>query len=144
MQHDSEQALLQASLRWLSTTPERTPHARQLLSHIRFPLMAGGELVERVAPALRALLTEESCQALLQEALGYHVTPSAQPLLQTGSTLLRGGAEQLLLIGGEVQMGGAQSVGHNFVFNDAYEAICSVSVLYPLSVLKVYSITLFI
>ncbi|KAF3854319.1 hypothetical protein F7725_022374 [Dissostichus mawsoni] len=91
VQHDSEQALLQASLRWLSTTPERTPHARQLLSHIRFPLMAGGELVERVVPALRALLTEESCQALLQEALGYHATPSAQPLLQTGSTLLRGG-----------------------------------------------------
>ncbi|XP_033942987.1 kelch-like protein 36 isoform X1 [Pseudochaenichthys georgianus] len=108
VQHDSEQALLQASLRWLSTTPERTPHARQLLSHIRFPLMAGGELVERVVPALRALLTEESCQALLQEALGYHGTPSAQPLLQTGSTLLRGGAEQLLLIGGEVSERGEE------------------------------------
>ncbi|XP_034082959.1 LOW QUALITY PROTEIN: kelch-like protein 36 [Gymnodraco acuticeps] len=108
VQHDSEQALLQASLRWLSTTPERTPHARNLLSHIRFPLMAGGELVERVVPALRALLTEESCQALLQEALGYHATPSAQPLLQTGSTLLRGGAEQLLLIGGEVSERGEE------------------------------------
>lgn len=106
VQHDSEQALLQATLQWLSRSPERTAHARQLLSHIRFPLMPVGDLVDRVLPAVRALLTEEAgCEALVEEALGYHARPSAQPLLQTGRTTLRGGVERLLLIGGEVQMG---------------------------------------
>lgn len=105
MQHESEQTLLQAALQWLSQTPERTTHARQLLSHIRFPLMPVGDLVSRVLPALRALLPEETgCEALVEEALGYHARLSAQPLLQTQRTALRGGVEQLLLIGGEVGM----------------------------------------
>ncbi|XP_004070220.1 kelch-like protein 36 [Oryzias latipes] len=103
VQHESEQTLLQAALQWLSQTPERTTHARQLLSHIRFPLMPVGDLVSRVLPALRALLPEETgCEALVEEALGYHARLSAQPLLQTQRTALRGGVEQLLLIGGEV------------------------------------------
>ncbi|XP_074487812.1 kelch-like protein 36 isoform X1 [Sebastes fasciatus] len=105
VQHDSEQALLQAALQWLSETPERTAHARQLLSHIRFPLMPAGDLVDQVLPAVRALLTEEAgCEALVEEALGYHARPSAQPLLQTRRTTLRGGSERLLLIGGEVHV----------------------------------------
>lgn len=109
VQHDSEQALLQATLQWLSQTPERTAHARQLLSHIRFPLMPVGDLVDRVLPALRALLPEEAgCKALVEEALEYHARPSAQPLLQTGRTTLRGGVEQLLLIGGEVSERGEE------------------------------------
>lgn len=109
VQHDSEQALLQATLQWLSQTPERTAHARQLLSHIRFPLMPVGDLVDRVLPALRALLPEEAgCEALVEEALGYHTRPSAQPLLQTGRTTLRGGVERLLLIGGEVSERGEE------------------------------------
>lgn len=103
VQHDSEQALLQASLQWLSHTPERTSHAGQLLSHIRFPLMPVGDLVSRVLPSVRALLPEAGCQALVEEALAYHARPSAQPLLQTGRTAVRGGVERLLLIGGEVQ-----------------------------------------
>ena len=103
VQHDSEQALLQASLQWLSHSPERTANARQLLSHIRFPLMPVEDLVSRVLPVVRALLPEEAhCEALVEEALGYYARPSAQPLLQTGRTILRGGVEQLLLIGGEV------------------------------------------
>lgn len=105
VQHDSEQALLQATLQWLSQSPERTAHARQLLSHIRFPLMPMGDLVGRVLPGVRALLPEEAgCEALVEEALGYHARPSAQPLLQTGRTTLREGVERLLLIGGEVQV----------------------------------------
>ncbi|XP_028285968.1 kelch-like protein 36 isoform X2 [Parambassis ranga] len=103
VQHDSEQALLQASLQWLSQMSERTAHARQLLSHIRFPLMPVGDLVSRVLPALRALLPAEAgCESLVEEALGYHARPSAQPLLQTGRTSVRGGVERLLLLGGEV------------------------------------------
>lgn len=103
VQHDSEQALLQATLQWLSQTPERTVHARQLLSHIRFPLMPMGDLMGRMLPAVRALLPEEaSYEALVEEALAYHARPSAQPLLQTGRTTLREGVERLLLIGGEV------------------------------------------
>lgn len=67
--------------------------------------MPVGDLVDRVLPALRALLPEEAgCEALVEEALEYHARPSAQPLLQTGRTTLRGGVEQLLLIGGEVQV----------------------------------------
>uniref|UniRef100_A0A4W6EZ77 Kelch-like protein 36 n=1 Tax=Lates calcarifer TaxID=8187 RepID=A0A4W6EZ77_LATCA len=95
--------LLQAAMEWLSQTPERTAHARQLLSHILFPLMPVVDLVSRVFPAVQALLPEEAgCEALVEEALEYHASPSAQPLLQTGRTALRGGVEQLLLIGGEV------------------------------------------
>uniref|UniRef100_A0A4W6F0Y9 Kelch-like protein 36 n=1 Tax=Lates calcarifer TaxID=8187 RepID=A0A4W6F0Y9_LATCA len=100
-----EQELLQAAMEWLSQTPERTAHARQLLSHILFPLMPVVDLVSRVFPAVQALLPEEAgCEALVEEALEYHASPSAQPLLQTGRTALRGGVEQLLLIGGEVQI----------------------------------------
>lgn len=61
------------------------------------------DLVGRVLPALRALLPEEAGgEALVEEALEYHSRASAQPLLQTGRTSLRGGVERLLLIGGEV------------------------------------------
>lgn len=109
VQHESEQALLQATLQWLSQSPERTVHAGQLLSHIRFPLMPTGDLVGRVLPAVRALLPEEAgCEALVEEALGYHANPSGQPLLQTGRTTLRDGVERLLLIGGEVSERGEE------------------------------------
>ncbi|XP_026167211.1 kelch-like protein 36 [Mastacembelus armatus] len=101
--HDSEQELLQATLQWLSQTPERKVHAVQLLSHIHFPLMPIGQLLGQVLPAVQALLPEEAgCEALVEEAVEYHARPSAQPLLQTERTMLRGGVEQLLLIGGEV------------------------------------------
>lgn len=69
--------------------------------------MPVGDLVSRVLPAVRALLPEGAgCEALVEEALGYHAKLSAQPLLQTERTRLRGGVEQLLLIGGEVQING--------------------------------------
>ncbi|XP_072292003.1 kelch-like protein 36 isoform X2 [Eucyclogobius newberryi] len=101
--HESEQALLQAALKWLSHSPERTAHARQLLSHIRLVLMPEVDLVGRVLPAIRAILPDEAeCEALVEEGLAYHATPSAQPLLQTGLTSLRDGVESMLLIGGEV------------------------------------------
>uniref|UniRef100_A0A1A8I3G7 Kelch-like protein 36 n=1 Tax=Nothobranchius kuhntae TaxID=321403 RepID=A0A1A8I3G7_NOTKU len=106
VQHDSEQALLRASLQWLRQNPERTPYAKPLLSCIRFPLMPVGDLVNLVVPAehgTQSLLPEDAgCDVLVEEALGYHARPSAQPLLQTERTLLRGGVEQLLLTGGEV------------------------------------------
>ncbi|KAK9517241.1 hypothetical protein VZT92_025126 [Zoarces viviparus] len=109
VQHDAEQELFQAALRWLGEAPERTAHATQLLSNVRFPLMPAGELADRVLPALRALPTKEAgCEALVEEALEYHARPSAQPLLQTGRTTLRGGAERLLLIGGEVSERGEE------------------------------------
>lgn len=105
VQHDSEHALFQATMQWLCQTPERTAHARQLLSHIRFPLMPLVDLVGQVLPAVQALLpVDAGCESLVEEALEYHASVSAQPLLQTGRTMLRGGVEQLLLIGGEVQI----------------------------------------
>ncbi|XP_034734559.1 kelch-like protein 36 [Etheostoma cragini] len=103
VQHDCEEALLQATLQWLSQTPERTAHAAQLLSHIRLPLVPAEDLMGRVLPAVRALLGEDaSCKVQLEEAEAYHARPSAQPLLQTGHSTPRGGVERLLLIGGEV------------------------------------------
>lgn len=111
VEQDGEQALLQASLQWLSQSPERSVHARQLFSHIRFPLIPIGELVERVLPAMRALLPGEAgCEALVEEAVAYHSRPSAQPLLQTQRTALREGVERLLLIGGEVREHGRTSM----------------------------------
>lgn len=104
VQHDSEQALLQATLQWLSQSSERAVHAKQLLSDIRFPLMPAGDLAGRVLPAVRALLPGQAgCEALVEEALTYHARPTAQPLLQTTRTSLRDGVERLLLIGGEVR-----------------------------------------
>ncbi|KAM8892669.1 kelch-like protein 36 isoform 1-T2 [Spinachia spinachia] len=109
VQHQGEQELFQAALRWLAEAPERTAHAARLLAHVRFSLMPAGELAERVLPALQALPTKDAgCEALVEEALGYHARPSAQPLLQTGLTTLRGGAERLLLIGGEVSERGEE------------------------------------
>lgn len=103
VEHESEQALLQAALQWLSQSPERAVHAGQLLSRIRFPLMSIGELEEHALPAMTALLPgEASWETLVEEALTYHARPSAQPLLQTERTALRKGVERLLLIGGEV------------------------------------------
>ncbi|XP_034390954.1 kelch-like protein 36 [Cyclopterus lumpus] len=109
VQHDGEQELFQATLRWLGEAPDRMTHAARLLAHVRFPLMPTAELADRVLPALRALPTEEAgCEALVKEALVYHARPSAQPLLQTGRTKLRGGAERLLLSGGEVSERGEE------------------------------------
>lgn len=103
IQYDSEQNLLQAALQWLGQNTDRTPQAKQLLTHIRFPLMPAGDLVGWVLPAIRAHLPDGTgCQQLVEEALRYQARPSAQPLLQTDRTALRGGVERLLLIGGEV------------------------------------------
>lgn len=67
--------------------------------------MPVGDLMTQVFPAVQALLPKEpGCEALVEEALEYHAKLSAQPLLQTERTMLRGGVEQLLLIGGEVRI----------------------------------------
>uniref|UniRef100_W5K0A6 Kelch-like protein 36 n=1 Tax=Astyanax mexicanus TaxID=7994 RepID=W5K0A6_ASTMX len=103
VQNESEQALLQASLQWLTQRPERSAFACQLLSNIRFALIPLDELMEQVLPAVRSLLPSDSgCEALVEEALGYHARVSAQPVLQTTRSNLRGGVERLLLVGGEV------------------------------------------
>lgn len=104
VQHDGELALLQAALRWLGQNPDRTRHAERLLSHVRFPLIPREHLVSLVLPAVRAGLPA-GAEELVEEALRYQARPSAQPLLQTGRTALRGGVEKLLLVGGEVLIG---------------------------------------
>lgn len=100
----SEQALLRAALQWLAQgPPSRTEHAWQLLAHIRFPLMPAGALAEWALPAVRSLLPPEAgCEPLLEEALNYQARVSAQPLLQSPRSQLRGATDRLLLVGGEV------------------------------------------
>ncbi|KAG5848555.1 hypothetical protein ANANG_G00099690 [Anguilla anguilla] len=56
VEHESEQALLQAALQWLSQAPDRPAHARQLLGHVHLPLIPAAELRGRVLPAVRSLL----------------------------------------------------------------------------------------
>ncbi|XP_061100641.1 kelch-like protein 36 isoform X2 [Conger conger] len=111
VEHESEQALLQAALQWLSQGPDRPAHARQLLGQVRLPLIPAAELRGRVLPAMRSLLPPEAsgeALALAEEALSYHEQLSAQPLLQTTRTALRGGVECLLLVGGEVSERGEE------------------------------------
>ncbi|KAJ8335544.1 hypothetical protein SKAU_G00388860 [Synaphobranchus kaupii] len=111
VEHEGEQALLQATLQWLSQAPDRPAHARQLLGHVRLPLIPAAELRGRVLPAVRSLLPPEAggeALALAEEALKYHEQLSAQPLLQTPRTALRGGVECLLLVGGEVSERGEE------------------------------------
>ncbi|KAJ7997758.1 hypothetical protein DPEC_G00215450 [Dallia pectoralis] len=103
VQHESEQALFQAALQWLSHSPERTAHAPQLLEHVRFPLIPASDLAQGGLSAVWALIPlEAGSQGLVEEALVYQTRASAQPVLQTKRTALRGGEEHLLLVGGEV------------------------------------------
>ncbi|XP_061775984.1 kelch-like protein 36 isoform X3 [Nerophis ophidion] len=107
--HHDEQELFQTILRWLAQTLERKIHAKQLLSHIRFPLMPVEYLVDQVLPTLQTLFpAEASCKAMVEEALEYCRSTSEQPIRQTGRTMLRGGEECLLLIGGEVSERGEE------------------------------------
>ncbi|XP_062860884.1 kelch-like protein 36 [Trichomycterus rosablanca] len=103
VQHDSEQALFQTAFKWLSQKTERLAAAHQLLSHVRLALISPAELADSVLPAVCSLLPADSgCQALVEEALSYHARFSAQPVLQTTQSSIRGGVERLLLVGGEV------------------------------------------
>ncbi|KAM9376413.1 kelch-like protein 36 isoform 2-T3 [Pholidichthys leucotaenia] len=104
--YHSEQALLQTCMQWIVQNPEQLSGVKRLLSLIRFPLMPAEELVNQVLPALRALLPKEvGYEELVDEALTYHYRLSAQPLLQSTRTTLRGGVERLLLVGGQVSDG---------------------------------------
>ena len=103
VEHENEQALLQAALHWLNQSIEHMAHAQHLLSHIRFALIPVEDLVGQALPAIRAVLPDEAdCETLVKEVLSYHANPSAQPLLQTSLTSLRDGVESMLLTGGEV------------------------------------------
>ncbi|MGH0123688.1 UNVERIFIED_CONTAM: hypothetical protein FKN15_028919 [Acipenser sinensis] len=83
VQHDCEHSLLQAALQWLTQNPERESDARLVLANIHFPLIPMSDLQHRVKPAVCSLLPKEaSCEALIEEALGYHSQLMAQPVLQ--------------------------------------------------------------
>ncbi|XP_055030446.2 kelch-like protein 36 isoform X2 [Misgurnus anguillicaudatus] len=109
VQHENEQALLKAALQWLNHSPERLKSTQQLLSNIRFSLIALDELVGSVLPAVSSLSHPDACcEALVEEAQDYHMRLSAQPVRQTTRTCLRGGVERLLLVGGEVSERGEE------------------------------------
>lgn len=111
--HLSEQEILCVGLRWLGESTEYIKHAYTLLSHIRFPLMPASSLAEKALVPVRTLLPPEAgCEVLLEEALQYHAHISAQPLLQSQRSRLRGGEERLLLVGGEVSERGNELSAH--------------------------------
>ncbi|XP_040838226.1 kelch-like protein 36 isoform X2 [Ochotona curzoniae] len=103
VQRECEHDLLQAALQWLTQQPEREAHAYQVLENIRFPLIPKNDLLHRVKPAVCALLPRETdCEAFIEEAVRYHNSLAAQPVLQSKRTALRTHEERLLFVGGEV------------------------------------------
>lgn len=103
VQRECEHDLLQAALQWLTQQPEREAHAYQVLENIRFPLIPKNDLLHRVKPAVCALLPRETdCEAFIEEAVRYHNSLAAQPVLQSKRTALRTDEERLLFVGGEV------------------------------------------
>ncbi|XP_041077142.1 kelch-like protein 36 [Polyodon spathula] len=109
VQHDCEHNLLQAALQWLTQNPERESDARLVLANIHFPLIPMSDLQHRVKPTVCALLPKEAnCEALIEEALGYHSQLMVQPVLQNKRSTLRADADQLLFVGGEVSERGEE------------------------------------
>lgn len=99
----NEETLFEVAFKWLKQKPERLEFALQLLSNIRFALIPFYLLKYYVLPNLHSLLPlDTSCKVLVEEAIDYHRKLSAQPVMQTQRTGLRGGVECLLLLGGEV------------------------------------------
>ncbi|XP_019602678.1 kelch-like protein 36 isoform X2 [Rhinolophus sinicus] len=103
VQRECEHDLLQAALQWLTQQPERETHAYQVLEHIHFPLIPKNDLLHRVKPAVCSLLPREAnCEGFIEEAVCYHNSLAAQPVMQTKRTALRTNEERLLFVGGEV------------------------------------------
>ncbi|XP_058384375.1 kelch-like protein 36 isoform X2 [Diceros bicornis minor] len=103
VQRECEHDLLQAALQWLTQQPEREAHAYQVLENIHFPLIPKNDLLHRVKPAVCALLPREAnCEGFIEEAVRYHNSLAAQPVMQTKRTALRTNEERLLFVGGEV------------------------------------------
>uniref|UniRef100_A0A8C8Z3R1 Kelch-like protein 36 n=1 Tax=Prolemur simus TaxID=1328070 RepID=A0A8C8Z3R1_PROSS len=103
VQRECEHDLLQAALQWLTQQPEREAHARQVLENIHFPLIPKNDLLHRVKPAVCSLLPKEAgCEGFIEEAVRYHNSLAAQPVMQTKRTALRTNEERLLFVGGEV------------------------------------------
>ncbi|XP_006860191.1 PREDICTED: kelch-like protein 36 isoform X2 [Chrysochloris asiatica] len=103
VQRECEHDLLQAALQWLTQQPEREAHAFQVLENIHFPLIPKNDLLHRVKPAVCSLLPKEAdCEGFIEEAVLYHNSLAAQPVLQTKRTALRTNEERLLFVGGEV------------------------------------------
>uniref|UniRef100_G1P284 Kelch-like protein 36 n=3 Tax=Myotis TaxID=9434 RepID=G1P284_MYOLU len=103
VQRECEHDLLQAALQWLTQQPEREAHAYQVLEHIHFPLIPKNDLLHRVKPAVCSLLPREAnCEGFIEEAVRYHNSLAAQPVMQTKRTALRTNEERLLFVGGEV------------------------------------------
>ncbi|XP_049720479.1 kelch-like protein 36 isoform X1 [Elephas maximus indicus] len=103
VQRECEHDLLQAALQWLTQQPEREAHAYQVLENIHFPLIPKNDLLHRVKPAVCSLLPKEAnCEGFIEEAVRYHNSLAAQPVMQTKRTALRTNEERLLFVGGEV------------------------------------------
>ncbi|XP_043937402.1 kelch-like protein 36 [Protopterus annectens] len=103
VQHECEHDLLQAALQWLTQYSERESEAYQVLANIHFPLIPRNDLLQQVKPAISSHLPKEAnCERLIEEALNYHNSIPAQPVLQNKRTLLRTDTEQLLFVGGEI------------------------------------------
>ncbi|XP_073911648.1 kelch-like protein 36 isoform X2 [Castor canadensis] len=103
VQRECEHDLLQAALQWLTQQPEREAHAYHVLENIHFPLIPKNDLLHRVKPAVCSLLPREAdCEGFIEEAVRYHNSLAAQPVMQTKRTALRTNEERLLFVGGEV------------------------------------------
>uniref|UniRef100_A0A1I8F527 BACK domain-containing protein n=1 Tax=Macrostomum lignano TaxID=282301 RepID=A0A1I8F527_9PLAT len=84
---------------WLDARDQQQQCMEQLLTEIRYNLIAPSDLVSKVQLA-PAVMANARLHSLLLQALNYHVVPHCQPLCHPPDMWLRCYREQLVCVGG--------------------------------------------
>ncbi|XP_078699883.1 kelch-like protein 9 [Branchiostoma floridae x Branchiostoma belcheri] len=101
----TEMQVFNKIMRWLDLAPSGTEKVKDILQHVRFPMISETDLFKRV-------LTTECMEAipglsdLLQDAFAYHAKPILQPSMQTEHTRPRQAVETVIALGGRVKVDG--------------------------------------
>ncbi|XP_005092148.1 kelch-like protein 26 [Aplysia californica] len=85
----SEYRLFTLVLQWIKQeSTDRVQYLSLLMRHVRLPLLAGEELVEKVSKE-DLMRNNVECSDLLTEAKDYHIVTGKQPMLQSTRTQVR-------------------------------------------------------
>ncbi|KAI8498521.1 hypothetical protein Bbelb_237230 [Branchiostoma belcheri] len=101
----TEMQVFNKIMRWLDLAPSGTEKVKDILQHVRFPMISETDLFKRV-------LTTDCMEAipglsdLLQDAFAYHAKPILQPSMQTEHTRPRQAVETVIALGGRVKVDG--------------------------------------